>query len=45
MACSKNCFRGCLDLKFGLWLLRGCLDCLKTVYGHFYDLFVADFVS
>ena len=27
--------------KSGLWILRGCLNCLKTVYG----LFVANFVS
>ena len=31
--------------KFGLWLLRGWLDCLKTVYDCFYGLFVAGFVS
>ena len=37
MTCSNNGFRGCFALFSAL---RGCLDCLKTVYG----LFVAGFV-
>ena len=42
----KGCFKGYLDLKkSGLWLLRGCLDRLKTVYDHIYCLFVADFMA
>ena len=45
MTCLKHCFRVCLDLKYGLWLLRGCFHCFKTVYGRFYGLFVAGFVS
>ena len=31
--------------KSGLWLLRGCLDCLEMVYVGFYGLYVAGFVS
>ena len=31
--------------QIGLWLLRGCLYCLKTVYDHFYGLFMASFLS
>ena len=31
--------------KSSLWLLRGCFNYLKMVYGRFYGLFVAGFVS
>ena len=53
--CELNC--GCLYYvsrfvlgtiwikNLRLWLLRGCLDRLKTVYDSFYGLFMADFVG
>ena len=46
VVCSKKRFKGYLDKKkIGLWLLRGYLDCVKTVYDPFYGLFVVGFVN